>query len=52
MFVGMLLFSEDRKKFGNKRVFEAFINELNSLQEIGIDIHEEISFEGNLIKKN
>ncbi|XP_058985030.1 uncharacterized protein LOC131805637 [Musca domestica] len=51
IFVGMLLFSEDRKKFGNELVFESFINELNSLQELGIDIHDEISFDGNRIKK-
>lgn len=36
LFAGMLLFSEDRKQFGNRRVFTQFISSLNKLESDGI----------------
>lgn len=41
-FIGMLLFSEDRKKFGNRRVFKPFIDYMNLLQSEGIKLQTEV----------
>lgn len=38
IFLGMLFFSEDRKSFGNKRIFHHFIDEMNKLCDTGISI--------------
>lgn len=42
IYTGMLLFSEDRKQFGNSRVFTPFINCLNTLESEGIFLDSEI----------
>ncbi|XP_075168716.1 uncharacterized protein LOC142240860 [Haematobia irritans] len=49
IFVSMLLFAEDRKKFGNTAVFQNFITELNKLQANGIEIKTPITFNGENI---
>lgn len=43
IFLLMLYFSEDRKEFGNSRIFRPIIDELNHLQGIGVEIdHKEL----------
>lgn len=42
IFVAMLLFSDDRKKFGNTSIFTPFIEELNFLQTTGIEIKNHV----------
>lgn len=38
IFLICLYFSDDRKKFGNDRIFTEVVNELNVLRNIGIDL--------------
>ncbi|KAI8122546.1 hypothetical protein CVS40_6741 [Lucilia cuprina] len=51
IFVAMLLFSEDRKKFGNTIAFNALVNELNFLQQTGIELNNKIVYRGRNITK-
>lgn len=41
MFLAMVFFSNDRRDFGNSRVFTPLINELNLLADVGIEIDHE-----------
>ena len=40
----MLVFSEDRKRFGNTKVFSEFVKELNYLQSTGIELENKIPY--------
>lgn len=39
IFLGSLFFSDDRKEFGNKKIFLPFIEMLNEIQTIGIPVN-------------
>jgi hypothetical protein len=41
IFLALLFFSDDRKRFGNERIFRPFINEINKLFEEGILVQHE-----------